>query len=199
MLVLGAISALTAGGFYVAKRTTSQEKAQTAVQTARTLSNVLAQSWGQSGSFSGIQSSAVAQQAPQFAHAGALVDSWGGPIDFSATPDGTAYAMTFDGVPSDACVRGRTHMTIFLLLFVFGLGWPLVAVYASRLTVEQEASCMRVLWWILGFSLLGVLVLGLSVLHSLLERAVLVTFALTLCWMAHAVFFSRRSYGGEHD
>jgi len=112
MLVLGAISALTAGGFYVAKRTTSQEKAQTAVQTARTLSNVLAQSWGQSGSFAGIDSSAVAQQAPQFAHSknGALVNGWNGPIDFSATPDGTAYAMTFDDVPSDACVSMSTQL-----------------------------------------------------------------------------------------
>lgn len=112
-LVLGAISAITAGSLYVAKRTRSNENTQKAIQTARTLAIILDQSWGKSGSFAGINALDVAQQAPQFPRAknGALIDSWGGSINFTAPPDGTTYAMTFNAVPADACTDMSMQLT----------------------------------------------------------------------------------------
>lgn len=111
MLVLAGIAAVSAGGFYVAQRNNAQAKTQDAVQTARTLSTVLGQSWGQSGSFAGIDSQAVAQQAPQVSvKNNKLVNAWGGPIDFAPSPDGTAYSMVFGGVPSSGCVGLSTQL-----------------------------------------------------------------------------------------
>lgn len=90
-------------------------------------------------------------------------------------------------------------MMILICLMLFGLLWPVAAVFATRLTDEQEATCMRVLVWVVVMLAACTVALGMSLTHSIVEKAVLVVFALSLGYMAHAVFFSRRSTGGAHE
>lgn len=88
---------------------------------------------------------------------------------------------------------------ILFFLMLFALLWPVAAVFATRLTDEQEATCMRVFAWVVVMLAACTVALGTSLTHSVIEKAVLVVFALSLGWMAHAVFFSRRSAGGAHE
>lgn len=107
MLTLGAIAVLTAGGIATYQNLSARSHTQEATQQVRTLSNMLMQTWGQSGSFASLSGASIVQNkaVPEgiSISKGQMENPFGGSILLSPTVDNTAFVMTLDNVPNDAC------------------------------------------------------------------------------------------------
>lgn len=107
MLTIGAIAVVSAGGMAAYNSVSERSKSAEAVQDVRTVSTLLMQTWGQSGSFQELTSQSLVdgKAVPDgiAIKGGKMANPWGGPIDLAPTPDNTAFILTMQAVPSGSC------------------------------------------------------------------------------------------------
>lgn len=109
LLVLAVISVLSAAIFGTYKLVNHSAQDHTAVQSIRTLSRTVAQTYGQSGTYTGVTSAKLIQNdlAPQnLIRHGQLINSWGGQITVApqAGTNNEAYQISLAGIPTSACI-----------------------------------------------------------------------------------------------
>lgn len=109
--VIGVLATLTMVGVHIYN---TRQDGVVAVQDTRALATSLSRSYGQTGSFAGLDSSAIAKGGLDHGTlrvAGAtLSNRWGGTVDVAAAEANRSYAITWTKVPTAACVSMATGL-----------------------------------------------------------------------------------------